>query len=146
MEDESGDESGDESNHTLCLLCDKNPVEVAFSPCGHFCICSKCAGNNLRRCPVCANPARQIVNITFPYEFGNSQNCLPDSSVKCVICLNNPPNVACMPCGHIWFCDLCMKEELLRTICIPPKLANCLVCSNSDTPTLKIYMVNYHHI
>lgn len=110
----------DESNHTLCLLsvlCDKNPVKVAFSPCGHFCICSKCAENDLRTCPVCGHPPRKIVNITFPYEFGNSQNYLPDSSVKCVICLNNPPNVACMPCGHIWFCDLCMKEELLRTIC-----------------------------
>ena len=127
----------DESNHSLCLMCDKNPVKAAFSPC----VCSKCAENDLRRCPVCGNPAREIVNITFPYEFGNSQNYLPDSSVKCVICLNNPPNVACMPCGHIWFCDLCMKEELLRTICIPPKLAKCLVCCNSDTPTLKIYMV-----
>ena len=128
----------DESNHTLCLMCDKNPVKAAFSPCGHYCIFAE---NDIRRCPVCGHTAREIVNITFPYEFGNSQNYLPDSSVKCVICLNNPPNVACMPCGHIWFCDLCMKEELLRTICIPPKLAKCLVCCNSDTPTLKIYMV-----
>ena len=35
-----------------CVVCFERARAVAFVPCGHFCVCSKC-GQRLSECPIC---------------------------------------------------------------------------------------------
>ena len=56
----TADESG---SLRLCIVCFAEPFTHAFLPCGHRCVCSRCAANWLkgtfgdRQCIVCRRPA-----------------------------------------------------------------------------------------
>ena len=41
-----------------CVACLERAREVAFVPCGHFCVCSKC-GKRLEECPICRKSTRK---------------------------------------------------------------------------------------
>ena len=41
-----------------CVACLERAREVAFVPCGHFCVCSKC-GQRLEECPICRKSTRK---------------------------------------------------------------------------------------
>ena len=55
----------------VCVVCYVGRVEVAYSKCGHMCICKACSGNqshdqrmSLRKCPICRRISPRI--IIFP--------------------------------------------------------------------------------
>ena len=41
-----------------CVVCFERARAVAFVPCGHFCVCSKC-GQRLSECPICRKSTRK---------------------------------------------------------------------------------------
>ena len=41
-----------------CVVCFERARAVAFVPCGHFCVCSKC-GHRLDECPICRKSTRK---------------------------------------------------------------------------------------
>ena len=41
-----------------CVVCLERARAVAFVPCGHFCVCSKC-GQRLSECPICRKSTRK---------------------------------------------------------------------------------------
>ena len=41
-----------------CVVCLQRAREVAFVPCGHFCVCSNC-GQRLSECPICQESTRK---------------------------------------------------------------------------------------
>ena len=41
-----------------CVVCFERARAVAFVPCGHFCVCSKC-GQRLDECPICRKSTRK---------------------------------------------------------------------------------------
>ena len=41
-----------------CVVCFERARAVAFLPCGHFCVCSKC-GQRLSECPICRKSTRK---------------------------------------------------------------------------------------
>ena len=41
-----------------CVVCLERAREVAFVPCGHFCVCSNC-GQRLWECPICRKSTRK---------------------------------------------------------------------------------------
>lgn len=50
----------------LCMTCCEAPALCAFTPCGHVCMCAKCAGEWLARshaCPVCRTPSEAVLKI-----------------------------------------------------------------------------------
>ena len=55
----------------VCVVCYAGRAEVAYSKCGHMCICKACSGNqshdqrmSLRKCPICRRISPRI--IIFP--------------------------------------------------------------------------------
>eukprot|EP01084_Bolivina_argentea_P082587 149523_1 len=50
-------------------------------------------------------------------------------AVNCVICLDNTPRYACVPCGHLNICDLC-KDKLSGT---------CPICQTEYQSIVKIF-------
>ena len=45
-----------------CVLCMENDVEVAFVPCGHFCVCVGCAAG-LAQCPICRHDVERELRV-----------------------------------------------------------------------------------
>ena len=51
----------------FCIICTTNNREIAFAPCGHFCICRVCNSNPLvTRCPICRHPDSVSLEIFHP--------------------------------------------------------------------------------
>ena len=56
-----------EREDQFCIICTTNNREIAFAPCGHFCICRICNSNPLvTRCPICRNPESVALEIFHP--------------------------------------------------------------------------------
>lgn len=56
-----------EREDQFCIICTTNNREIAFSPCGHFCICRICNSNPLvTRCPICRHPDSVSLEIFHP--------------------------------------------------------------------------------
>ena len=50
-----------------CVICMTNLREVAFTPCGHLCICCTCNENpTVIVCPICRNPQSRSLEIFHP--------------------------------------------------------------------------------
>lgn len=65
-EDERRRREEDESNRPLCAICMSNAKTHAFLPCGHLCVCEKCAYETLERtatCPICRNASESVSHI-----------------------------------------------------------------------------------
>ena len=61
------DPPSDSSTRDNCVICMTNPREIAFTPCGHLCVCRQCNNNPLMNlCPVCRNPHSQPLQIFSP--------------------------------------------------------------------------------
>ena len=57
------DKSIPEIKEYLCTICNKNPVQVIFNPCGHRCLCLECykrEKENLEKCPICNKEIKDI--------------------------------------------------------------------------------------
>ena len=48
-----------------CRVCFENNLEIAFVPCGHFCVCNVCAAR-LVRCPICNQTYEKALRIFIP--------------------------------------------------------------------------------
>jgi len=48
--------------HKMCMLCNDNVKSVAFTPCGHVCVCEQC-GHREKECPVCKSPIQQKIKV-----------------------------------------------------------------------------------
>jgi hypothetical protein len=58
-----------ESQENECLICAANPKECAFVPCGHLCVCQKCASELIaisHKCPVCRADTTSTIKIFVP--------------------------------------------------------------------------------
>jgi hypothetical protein len=54
---------GDEKS--TCVVCWDEENDVVVVPCGHFCLCQKCAGvlqNSTRKCPLCRGEISMVVD------------------------------------------------------------------------------------
>ena len=55
-----------------------------------------------------------------------------EAGEECIICLDEPKTVACVPCGHAHFCYECLSEEKDRS-------GKCPLCRQGITLVLKLY-------
>ena len=70
----------------------------------------------------------RLVNITMSEKIIMSEDIF--KSDKCLICLNNLPNVLFCNCGHLCICKECDKLESLNI---------CPVCKTENTIKRNIY-------
>ena len=49
-----------------CVICMSKSAEVAFSPCGHLCVCSGCVSRAKKHCPICRKQFTSHQKIFFP--------------------------------------------------------------------------------
>lgn len=54
------------TNYPNCVVCLSHPVEVMLLECGHVCLCTDCAEQGLRYCPVCRAPIIRSVAAFLP--------------------------------------------------------------------------------
>ena len=56
-----------DSEETMCVVCFDAPKEYAIVPCGHQCVCARCAEQLTKTrtpmCPVCREPIRETVKV-----------------------------------------------------------------------------------
>lgn len=50
-----------DSGEETCTMCMDAPKNVAFSPCGHYCSCTSCAGKLEGKCPMCRSAIVAVV-------------------------------------------------------------------------------------
>jgi len=48
--------------HKMCILCNDNVRSIAFTPCGHVCVCEQC-GHREKECPICKTPIQQKIKV-----------------------------------------------------------------------------------
>lgn len=52
------------SDGRLCIICCEKPFSVALVPCGHVCLCRKCAEHDhLAHCPLCRRTVDSVLNL-----------------------------------------------------------------------------------
>ncbi|OHT09893.1 hypothetical protein TRFO_04441 [Tritrichomonas foetus] len=91
-----------DTHQSLCLKCQKNPRDCFFQICGHRVYCQKCAQEVLDKhesCPLCRFCVDAITTGFSPTEDN-----------ECIICSSNKAECIVMPCGHMGFCNDCMKK------------------------------------
>lgn len=56
----------DLNDDKLCIVCQENPKEIIYLPCGHFCLCKDCS-NQIRKtqknCPVCRKQVKRTSRV-----------------------------------------------------------------------------------
>ena len=50
------------SEGSLCAICFEKPLDHMFIPCGHVCVCERCAAP-LTACPMCREPCTDFMRI-----------------------------------------------------------------------------------
>jgi len=48
--------------HKMCMLCNDVVRSIAFTPCGHVCVCEQC-GHREKECPICKIPIQQKIKV-----------------------------------------------------------------------------------
>jgi len=48
--------------HKMCMLCNDTIRSIAFTPCGHVCVCEQC-GQREKECPICKMPIQQKIKV-----------------------------------------------------------------------------------
>ena len=65
IEDDKIKLQNSESISDLCIRCYEKPIQVTLYPCAHKCLCLECYNRekeNLKKCPICNNEIKLIVN------------------------------------------------------------------------------------
>lgn len=100
--------------HT-CVICMEKPRNSFFNDCGHIVTCQECV-TQCNSCPICR---AKISAFTALQKMPKDPNCYN--------CLIAPINTVLIPCGHISFCNLCVKSgdqcPLCQTIVEIAKIA-----------------------
>lgn len=100
----------------LCLRCGKNPVhDIYLDSCGHRVLCRDCveeASKNEELCPMCSFP---ISGYITPFLVER----------VCGLCVEKDADSIHLPCGHIFSCFDCSRENMKVN-------AKCPVCRKSD--------------
>lgn len=65
----------------------------------------------------------------------SSQESKSYSNNECIICMDNPKELACVPCGHRCMCKQCSQQFLTSSSENP----QCPVCRTTITQTLQIF-------
>jgi hypothetical protein len=50
-------------NEDVCIICRSDKSEYIFIPCGHKCVCSKCAQELIDCCPYCRTEHTSITKV-----------------------------------------------------------------------------------
>lgn len=79
--------------------------------------------------PVSVQESSQLREESGPPETGNADGMAPDINLSlCSVCMDSPPDVVMVPCGHIYACEKCGK-----------KLKECALCREPVTQVLRVY-------
>ena len=76
------------------------------------------------------NPGPSRAN-RAPSEAGTAATGAPNARDECAICMDQPPNSACVPCGCMVACDACLTKQLQTS-------PNCPWCRTAMTSFLRI--------
>jgi hypothetical protein len=56
-----------DAEETMCVVCFDAPKEYIIVPCGHICVCARCAEQLTKTrtpmCPVCRGPIRETMKV-----------------------------------------------------------------------------------
>ncbi|CAK0903856.1 unnamed protein product, partial [Prorocentrum cordatum] len=78
--------------------------------------------------------ALHIQNVELQQRLEAAQQSTEDSDQKktCVVCMDNLPNVVCLPCKHLGLCSICSQA------C---SLTQCPICRSEIIDKMQVYLV-----
>lgn len=93
------------NSNSICVICTVNPKQLAFFPCGHFCICEVCAHLLVdKKCPICRVNTNELRWVYI-------------RALTCAVCSKRPSTAAVFPCGDFCVCKTCAPSVTVCPIC-----------------------------